>query len=559
MERTTERCIRGRVCPPRQNRARMRGGGGGCCGGDPGLFSTDLDFTWYNNKFSTFPTRLEGGGGADAYPALGCCATQRKPKTTTFCNKTENFQPRMNEVDPSYLAANKCRLRHTDNSDKQCTCPGKDPMESMLKSKGHNLCLKKPCLGTDCLMKAFKDAQAFVDSIGKGPGLGGLNIGESPYFGRSTQESSRDPRKAESRGLNLAKPLDTPQNSNFPGGNTGSRKVVQEGHVTLPDPSSFPPPKPKKREDRSGADKAAAEASKAQASINEESPCGEPKCKSRPRKVHTSDDNGENGDNSGQRSASPSAQKRSRSPKSSKSAPGLSKKSSKADKFVYSYGDKYPQSVYGHKDCNTRRARIPANMGWLWNKYDDIAKIARKTGWRPGAISVQMKEILNEAKAGFLKGAARRPRSAPSAKGKKGGKAQPMQPFAKKGNECPQEDEEEDVEFPPTLHIHRKDGVYYVTMYPIRQEQDGEVARLDEPINPLQFKIVKSKGSIASSSTASDMEIEFSPPAAVNRPRKRPNVVHVETQVKQQEIIDSLRTSVSSAAKKDKKDRKKSK
>lgn len=62
-------------------------------------------------------------------------------------------------------------------------------------------------------------------------------------------------------------------------------------------------------------------------------------------------------------------------------------------------------------------------------------------------------------------------------------------------------------------------------------------------MKPLQFKIVKNKddASITSSSTASDMEIEFSPPAAVTRYRKKPDVVHVDTQVRQQEIIDAYK------------------
>lgn len=104
------------------------------------------------------------------------------------------------------------------------------------------------------------------------------------------------------------------------------------------------------------------------------------------------------------------------------------------------------------------------------------------------------------------------------------------------------EGEEEGPEAPPTLHIHRKDGTYYVTMYPIKQETSTEPT-LSTPMKPLQFKIVKNKDddTDATSSTASDMEIEFSPPAAVTRYRKKPDVVHVDTQVRQQEIIDAFK------------------
>lgn len=106
-------------------------------------------------------------------------------------------------------------------------------------------------------------------------------------------------------------------------------------------------------------------------------------------------------------------------------------------------------------------------------------------------------------------------------------------------------DEQEETDNPPTLHIHRKDGTYYVTMYPIGQETVTE-SRLSEPIKPLQFKIVKNKddASVASSSSASDMEIEFSPPAAVTRNRKKPDVVHVDTQVRQQEILDAVKAEI---------------
>ncbi|XP_076666395.1 uncharacterized protein LOC143367988 [Andrena cerasifolii] len=248
-------------------------------------------------------------------------------------------------------------------------------------------------------------------------------------------------------------------------------------------------------------------------------------------------------------------------------------------RWVYFVGDTYPGTNYGHRDCIDLRMRVPANMGWLWNTMDIAGNLKPRIGWRPGAIGRYLYEMLQDAKDNSIaniqetltpaerrqadkrsdrsmprsgrstgrstdrgRSAIDRSKSAPSrgrSPGKRrGGKARSLQRKHSK-----MEGEEDGPEAPPTLHIHRKDGTYYVTMYPIRAETTGE-PRLSEPMKPLQFKIVKNKddASVATSSTASDMEIEFSPPAAVSRYRKKPDVVHVDTQVRQQEILDAYRT-----------------
>ena len=167
-----------------------------------------------------------------------------------------------------------------------------------------------------------------------------------------------------------------------------------------------------------------------------------------------------------------------------------------------------------------------------------------RVGWKPGAINTNLRKVFHEVKKSFwLAGKSKSAR----AKSQNGStihitknsriSSSLRKPRIKKHDE---KKEEEWKEPPPTLHIQRKDGVYYVTMYPIKQDT-MDVPKLEEPIKPLQFKIVKNKdnNSDTSISTASDMEIEFSPPAAVNRYRKKPDVIHVETQVKQQEILDA--------------------
>ncbi|XP_068982388.1 uncharacterized protein Ppi1 [Bombus flavifrons] len=263
-------------------------------------------------------------------------------------------------------------------------------------------------------------------------------------------------------------------------------------------------------------------------------------------------------------------------------------------RYVYFVGDYYPGIHFGHRDCIDIPMRVPANMGWLWNTMDKAGKLKPRIGWRPGAIGRYLYEMLQDAKdvsmdeieeekAGIERsdraradrgkvdrGRAdrgrtdrgrldrvkidrgktdrtriiERARSAPSrpksgTRRQRAGRTMSYQSMQKQSK---MEGEDEGSGSPPTLHIHRKDGTYYVTMYPIRQETSAE-PRLSEPMKPLQFKIVKNKddASITSSSTASDMEIEFSPPAAVTRYRKKPDVVHVDTQVRQQEIIDAYK------------------
>lgn len=109
----------------------------------------------------------------------------------------------------------------------------------------------------------------------------------------------------------------------------------------------------------------------------------------------------------------------------------------------------------------------------------------------------------------------------------------------------------------PTLQIKKKDGVYLITMNPLKDPKT--LAENENPYmdcTPLQFKIVKNKDKEkmvkgeeggndmktcyceeydfpASSSSDSELDIEFTPPAGIIRPerlKKKKNVVHTETQ-----------------------------
>lgn len=107
----------------------------------------------------------------------------------------------------------------------------------------------------------------------------------------------------------------------------------------------------------------------------------------------------------------------------------------------------------------------------------------------------------------------------------------------------------------PTLQIKKKDGVYHITMNPLKDPktlEENENPYMD--CTPLQFKIIKNKekkkegqddrdcacdddeetkSQMSSSSSDSELDIEFTPPAGIIRPerlRRKKNVVHIDTQ-----------------------------
>lgn len=120
----------------------------------------------------------------------------------------------------------------------------------------------------------------------------------------------------------------------------------------------------------------------------------------------------------------------------------------------------------------------------------------------------------------------------------------------------------------PTLHIQKKDGVYMITMNPLKDPktlEDNENPYMD--CTPLQFKIIKNKNKVKvkregeedyktcfcgdeeeeeveeeeseSSSSDSELDIEFTPPAGIIRPqrlKKKKNVVHTDTQYDPKDI-----------------------
>lgn len=555
---------------------RMRGGG--CCGGNSGTGK----FGGNTVPETTMNPYYEGHSGppAQSIEALmsGVCTTPREEKNSS---KTSG-----------------------------CGCQGKSGAREIsappVMGKDGSFCTKKPCLGIDCLLRAFKETQEFVDSIGKVPGLAGLGLpdpSESPYFGRERDnalDNSCAPRKtpgvSASRHTSAASVL-------FPGKNqaAGSRVntgvtlppfptpftsvmagrtgVVREAIPALPEVGSLASARAKRRDDKAEKLKDLELGSSTPMDL-ELGPCGEVKCSSRRKRpqeaVQSVQDQGGmpasrklptlmksgSGASPAKTIGAGNKVKQGRSPQSFPGPAGdrvnLSSKSyvkvsKRVMKFVYSAGAAYPGINYGHKNCLDTRMRVPANMGWLWNTNEVVGRLKPRLGWRPGAISRFMNDLLKQAKVVGSTNSRPASSSSKSRKGRALKNKSRSSPSVNKGQGmAKRKDNEEETELPPTLHIHRKDGTYYVTMYPIKQET-MEVPQLQEPMKPLQFKITKNKddASIASSSTASDMEIEFSPPAAVNRYRKKPDVIHVETQVKQQEILDAFKPPGSKKGKRD--------
>lgn len=544
---------------------------GNCCSGTPRIKE--------NGSICYDGTRMRGGGCCD-----GNSPTYNPYNTTTrSLPATQSLETLMSGVCGAHKSVESSRTTG-------CGCQGKSGAGEQAKpaiGMGGGSCTKKPCLGIDCLLRAFKETQEFVDSIGKVPGLAGLGLpdpSESPYFGRERDnpiENSCAPKKpGSSRPPSTASvpfPQKNPHHASGAGrinpgpppsvapnpftvGIAGRTGVVREAIPVLPEVSfGASAARAKKRDDRVREMEL-----NPQPPIDIElGPCGEPRCRSRRRKPHQEEAYDED-----QHQPKPTSQVRTGSgggthvkvkqnrnqglpgPAGDRANPTTKSNvrvSKRVMKFVYSAGASYPGVNYGHKNCLDTRMRVPANMGWLWNTNQVVGRLKPRLGWKPGAISRFMNDLFRQAKMAGSK--ASRPGSS-SSKNRKGitlrNKTR-SSPSVHKGQGMgmgrKRDEEHEETELPPTLHIHRKDGTYYVTMYPIKQES-MEVPQLQEPMKPLQFKITKNKDdadSIASSSTASDMEIEFSPPAAVNRYRKKPNVIHVDTQVKQQEIIDAFK------------------
>ncbi|XP_063976131.1 uncharacterized protein LOC135162015 [Diachasmimorpha longicaudata] len=490
--------------------------------GNPEGKNSDSARSQFDNE-----VRLRGGGCEDLYRKWEDLDTGRIPRV----QHPPNCPPINNNSSPNYY--------YTTRTASFPTEPLGNPLNSSLKCKTDpKNCGDGPCIGADCFLRTLRETQEFVDSLGRVPGLAGLGLedpSESPYFRKNespsediepapVKESKKCRRNSRRRSHQRTQNSDDPvliRTKPFTLPSSGKKESFRGSPLPSVDPDSLRKPE-EVRADGIG-------------------PCGDFGCRSRrkARPPATSSHELVKVTDRERRNSKRSFQRRRLNRRRNRGVVPVHggeelRSSRRRIKYVYLAGDGYPGVTFGHKNCNDPRKRVPANMGWLWNECQALGRLKPRVGWRPGAISRTMKEIIKETRAGALEDT--RSRSAHSRT-----KLKTRSQTSVKKTQSKRLDDVEEEEPPPTLHILRRDGTYYVTMYPIKQE-GIEVPRLEVPMKPLQFKMVKDKDETdTESSTASDIEIEFSPPAAVNRYKKKPDVVHVDVQVKQQEILDAFK------------------
>lgn len=199
-----------------------------------------------------------------------------------------------------------------------------------------------------------------------------------------------------------------------------------------------------------------------------------------------------------------------------------------------------PGIYYGHRNCLDLNMRIPANMGWLWNTCDNPGISKPRYGWKPGAISKHVYHLLMKAKStsGVLVSEKTPSSSSLQNKSSHKGKSKSLHTMQSQSKHSFGKDKgksaSKESELPPLVQIQRKDGDYYVTINPVRQA--------DPNAKPLQLKISKNEeDDNASNSTAPDFNLACSAPAQQQALQNKLVTKDMDTQVKQQEILESIR------------------
>ncbi|XP_063919180.1 uncharacterized protein LOC135134430 [Zophobas morio] len=234
------------------------------------------------------------------------------------------------------------------------------------------------------------------------------------------------------------------------------------------------------------------------------------------------------------------------------------KKTKKKGKFVYSIGDKYTGVQVGHKECVMPAFNVPPKMGWLWNIWTPCNRLKPRRGWRPGAIARSIAETIRKHRAaqGLPMLEVNRFRT------------------GKKDYDRTESATSVNVKPKATLQIKKHDGCYWITMNPLKDPHT--LVENENPYmecTPLQFKISKNKDKKAEeeneeykscfcegdkelSSSDSELEIEFTPPAGIIHPerfKKKRNVVHTDTQYMASDLKSEKESKKGKKEKKDKK------
>uniref|UniRef100_A0A182YKH7 DUF4776 domain-containing protein n=1 Tax=Anopheles stephensi TaxID=30069 RepID=A0A182YKH7_ANOST len=140
--------------------------------------------------------------------------------------------------------------------------------------------------------------------------------------------------------------------------------------------------------------------------------------------------------------------------------------------YSYRFGKRHPGIVVGHRTCMRQDPLVPPHMGWQWDICPPgIDK--RRPGWRPGAVRQPIKQLMQH----FLK-------------------CYPLDnlPVSKKKSVGfhTEDPAQGDHKQKPTLHITKQNGVYSITMNPLK---DSDTLKTTDdpylPCKPIKFKLVK--------------------------------------------------------------------
>ncbi|XP_039282780.1 uncharacterized protein LOC111056596 [Nilaparvata lugens] len=197
---------------------------------------------------------------------------------------------------------------------------------------------------------------------------------------------------------------------------------------------------------------------------------------------------------------------------------------------IYKYTDgMYPGINVGHRHCAHLSRNVPKSMGWLWNTADSGDGLRKRRGWKPGAINKTIANMIKMTKvAAGIEVAVEEERP----KGPKVVRKVRRPISAGSGTTATSEQHDDDEYYdtsplPPTLHVHKKDGVYFISMNPLRLEDDD-----DEQV-PLMFKI---DADPSTSSSESSLEIECTAPGALRRRQIKPPPVCQDKQTATEDV-----------------------
>ncbi|XP_045479461.1 uncharacterized protein LOC123684295 isoform X2 [Harmonia axyridis] len=203
-------------------------------------------------------------------------------------------------------------------------------------------------------------------------------------------------------------------------------------------------------------------------------------------------------------------------------------------KKIEDYGDmKYPGFKIGHRECVLPYFYVPPRMGWLWNIHTPCLSLKPRRGWRPGAITKTVARAI--------------------LKHKRANSSNPQEEKKVKRRKNDDDSENELICPKPTLEIKKREGIYHITMNPLKDPntlQMNENPYLD--CTPMQFKVAKNnlldpncvctdEGELYKSDSSSDdeLDIQVTTPAGIihpDRSNQKKEVKVKQTQYSEKDI-----------------------